>query len=365
MTYEYAIGTDFVFKGLMLTSIDYKELPSGYEHKGYTYKNPISVSEQTGGNEEAELKDHDITEEEYQKHKAAFCNEATFLYRVAFVSGEDRDGKREWVGERLTKEEAKAQFDKDHPGCTPLFFIHGFNTEMGYNLNSVQNDAQPKFDEKNKTSEVKTVVVPIVWPSAGRGLAYFQDRYDNVPKAAEELSAMLPKSIDLNMFQEKNLMAHSMGNWLMRKVANPVLKFQNIIMVAADVRHNLYDTKYIESDADDATDGLNIIGMLDRDSETNEPKGKIYCVHHWGDVRLRQSRIVNRVTRAGSAGIGTRDKFGPGWTDAPENLHPEIRGYTENYDVREELKKAKEDKGEHSYQFFDFAIDYYKDVCKV
>ena len=92
--------------------------------------------------------------------------------------------------------------------------------------------------------------------------------------------------------------------------------------------------------------------------------GKLHCLHNWEDDALQASTGLNILNRAGQAGIGTRDKNIGGWREEPELLHPEIRDHYHNKHVLDELRKINK-KNEHSYQWFDFAIKYYKNDVKL
>jgi len=62
------------------------------------------------------------------------------------------------------------------------------------------------------------------------------NRTDNAPEAAEELGMAFGSILKTtNKFEKKNLLCHSMGNYVLRKAAGKVqgVQFDNIIMVAA------------------------------------------------------------------------------------------------------------------------------------
>jgi hypothetical protein len=96
-----------------------------------------------------------------------------------------------------------------------------------------------------------------------------------------------------------------------------------------------------------------------------KPKGKIYCLYNSSDYALNISSYANWVNRLGEVGIGSRNSCGPGCRGFNEEnlIHPDIYGYTENFNVYKELpwKSYKA----HAYQWMPFAIDYYKQKIKV
>ena len=128
------------------------------------------------------------------------------------------------------------------------------------------------------------------------------------------------------------------------------------------MRHNLFDTKFINRDHAAAKDGLNMIRMMKLNN--GKPVGKIYCLTNWDDGPLQWSTNLNYVNRAGQAGIGTYDKWWGGWGNNTNLLHHEIRGYTQNYDCLPNLR-SKHDKDDHGYMWYQFAIDYYKNTCRI
>lgn len=174
-----------------------------------------------------------------------------------------------------------------------------------------------------------------------------------------------------------------MGNYVLRKAAGKLqgVQFDNIIMVSAvsnfiftiscrscptqnifstfviqDLRHNLFDKKFIDSGS---KDGLYIFRLLKQ--KNGQPVGKIYCAYNGWDYALEQSTGVggNWVTRMGTVGVGTYDSWWYGWGNDVNLLHPEIRGHTENYDAGAKLNGWGDFKA-HSYQWMDFMISYYK-----
>jgi hypothetical protein len=75
-----------------------------------------------------------------------------------------------------------------------------------------------------------------------------------------------------------------------------------------------------------------------------KPKGKIYCLHNKSDFLLSLSSKLHSVTKLGQSGISLK------------TIHPDIDGYTENFNVANENTS----KGDHSYMWADFSIEFYK-----
>jgi hypothetical protein len=345
-----SIGSGFVYDGFAVTSIDYKRAPTAER------PNRITFAEFTPGNESKRLSGDAL-----KKHNEEYEDAATFLRNVKFLTGADEDGKRLFEADKLTVEEAHKAFkEKYGTNVKPLFAIHGFNNEPGYTLHACSK-AQETFDEDIQ----KTAIIPVIWPTYGGSTNYGIDKDDNAPEADKELSMLLKDTlVTANVFKDKNLLCHSLGNRVFRMGAVERVKFDNIFMVSADIRHNIFDKKYIakaENADSDEMQGLRIFRMLSTKAD-GKPKGKIYCVYNGSDYALGLSTGVglNWVNRLGQVGIGSYDSWWPGdWPfDEKRLLHPEIYGYTENFNAYNELPlwnyKA------HSYQWMKFAINFYR-----
>lgn len=314
------------FHGMIVTNIDYTEAPTQSRPKRVTFKGST-----LGGYEGVRMK-------------------AIFIKNLRLL-----DEKNSFEGDQMSVDEAYDFFQENYPGATPLFFTHGYNSEPASILDGV-GKAQIKLGNKH-------VIVPIIWPCEGSFAYYNEDRTDNAPEAADELEMAFGSILKTtNKFKNKNLLCHSMGNYLLRKSAGKLqgLQFDNIIMLAADLRHNLFDIDFIDRSNNDANeDGLKIFRLLKQ--KNCQPVGKIYCVYNGWDYALEQSTGVggNWVTRMGSVGVGTYDKWVGGWGNNEKLLHPEIRGHTENYDAGAKLNGWGDFKA-HSYHWMDFMIDFYK-----
>jgi hypothetical protein len=344
------IGSGFVYDGFAVTSIDYRKAPTPER------PNRITFAEYTWGNEDKA----GFSDDELKKYNEEYEDAATFLKNVKFVSGKDKNGKRLFEADKLTIEEAHKEFKvKYGDDVKPLFALHGFNNEPGVTLD-VCSDAQESFDEGGR----KTAIIPVIWPCYGGFWNYGKDKRRNVPVVAKEMGMLLKDTLAIaNTFKDKNLLCHSMGNRVFRMVANTKVKFDNIFLVAADIRHDIFLKKYIDrADNEDSQEmqGLRIFRMLNTDAEGN-PKGKIYCLYNGYDYALGCSSYVgcNWLNRLGQVGIGAYDSWIPcKWRFNERLIHPDIIGHTENFNVSPHLPcccgKA------HGYQWMKFAIDFYK-----
>ena len=124
-------------------------------------------------------------------------------------------------------------------------------------------------------------LVPVLWPSAGQEfLAYFTDR--GWSKAAGEAllqSTMIPVTETFS----KSVLCHSMGNHVLKYVANEANSlFDNIFMVASNENSVLFNKKYIDGGNQEwRKDGVRITDML-----TKGKGGKIHVVHNKNDPSL-------------------------------------------------------------------------------
>jgi len=291
------------------------------------------------------------------ENKKTLRDEAIFIHNIQYIAGDDKHGKRVYKADKLTVKEAAEKFtEKYGEEAKAFFYIHGNITEAGYVFSSTAK-AQPRF-AKNK-------IVPVIWPSELGNTSYFNNKDTYLPIAVTELNQLLETVETENVFKGKSLICHSLGNYLLRKLAtgggNTNIKFDQIFMVAADVRHNLFDTDYITRN-NGSRDGLNIFKMLNKG-------GKIHVLTNWDDGPLEISTNLggNWLNRLGQAGMGTYDWWWYGWKDDRNLVHPEIRDHYLNLDAGKILQKKgpegdadKHDKDDHGYTWYIFAINYYK-----
>ncbi len=128
-------------------------------------------------------------------------------------------------------------------GCSPFFFVHGFNNEPGYTLGEMMVTAMERFSK-----EKVFYPIPVIWPNYGSRLGY---KYPDQAQYSLEAGANLKKLFDYipqGIFPKKTLMCHSMGNHVIFNGAcgvnlpmfpdgppgpAPGIEFDNIFMVAA------------------------------------------------------------------------------------------------------------------------------------
>ena len=155
-----------------------------------------------------------------------------------------------------------------------ILYIHGYRTTIG--------DALESVDTLNEYLDGKTpgaFVVPIIWPSEEslNLLSGYPQQKADAPGAARALRILLKKLGDANINLPISVMAHSMGNYLLGQFApdadeTPAFVFENIFMVAADIRASTFDA----SEGPEAR-GAGIVRIA---------KNKIHILHNREDKAL-------------------------------------------------------------------------------
>jgi hypothetical protein len=319
-----------------LTSIDYKEEPTTDR------PNRITFSEATTGNEQDTYANDKAA---LDRHNKTYKDAAIFMHNIKHIDGADKDGQRTFEADSISIKDAHKVFDdKYNPNGThvvkPLFVMHGYNNEAGYTLNLCKQK-QEELNRRANGSNKKIVLIPVIWPTIGGALDYVHDRDHNVDEAEKEFKILIGGTIAAtNEFENKSLLAHSMGNQVLRDLALSNVKFDNIFLAAADVRYDLFEKQYIDKGNDAA---LRIYQMLNHNGTF---KGKLYAIFNYWDYALNisDSVAVNNIYRLGQYGI-EKDK-----------LPSAINGnHIENFNARQRLSWGNQ--SAHSYQFESFLLD--------
>lgn len=140
-----------------------------------------------------------------------------------------------------------------------LIFIHGFNVSFKQALES----AAKLKDRYNKLSDglYNPNVFVFSWPSNGQSTEYFNDRYDAEISGYAFARGLMKLSLFLRTTpegvackQKINLIAHSMGNYVLRNALQQAKKisdsaplnriFDNIILTAADEDNDAFEFDY-------------------------------------------------------------------------------------------------------------------------
>eukprot|EP00555_Chaetoceros_dichaeta_P005447 CAMPEP_0198253962 /NCGR_PEP_ID=MMETSP1447-20131203/4337_1 /TAXON_ID=420782 /ORGANISM="Chaetoceros dichaeta, Strain CCMP1751" /LENGTH=335 /DNA_ID=CAMNT_0043939843 /DNA_START=97 /DNA_END=1104 /DNA_ORIENTATION=+ len=130
-----------------------------------------------------------------------------------------------------------------------LFFIHGWHVSCRVAIDTVV--IMNKVNDNEEDSPKRLLVLPIIWAATWDNLSYGDDRNTSAPEAAMDfsgLSTLMSTGLQ-NSSVKKSIIAQSMGNYVLRIFAQnhtgdqPV--FENIFMVAPDVRWDLFNEDYI------------------------------------------------------------------------------------------------------------------------
>jgi len=174
-------------------------------------------------------------------------DEEKFLYNI---KKRDRD-----YYAKSTKNITKVQELLDGHKHHILLYMHGFREDADCALQSCS-----KYNSQDE-AERKYLVVPIVWNTVHNDrivkelLYYNEDRTKCFTTVAPTLKVFLEKMLkdQENWEHEYSLMCHSMGNYILRIVAQILgvhaqgdvdprkAVFENVFMVAADVREDIFD----------------------------------------------------------------------------------------------------------------------------
>jgi len=125
-----------------------------------------------------------------------------------------------------------------------LFYIHGWKTSCRHAIN--QTVKMNNFDSKKSK---KFLVIPVFWAATWNNISYADERKEYAPEAGQDFhDLLLLLSTTMNNCPvKKSVMAHSMGNYVLRIIAEKnTLKpmFEDIFMVAPDVRWDLFDEEF-------------------------------------------------------------------------------------------------------------------------
>lgn len=319
-----------------VTSIDYKKEPTSDR------PNRITFSEATTGNEQEEYKNDKGA---LDRHNKTYEDAAVFMTNIKEI------GRGVFEADSLSIKDGKKAFEekykKDKPNLvvTPLFSIHGFNNLAGTVLKK-SKEKQVELDSRRKDSNDKRIVIiPVIWPNEGNAAYYKHDRDHNVKVSSDEFRRLIGTTVAVaNEFQNKSLLAHSMGNQVMRELASSNVKFDNIFLAAPDVRFDIFEKQYIERDSNNDF-AIRIYRMLEQNGVF---KGKLYVLYNSGDyaLNLSDSVAVNGIYRLGQYGI------------EKSKLPSSISGdHIENFNAGGKLSYSNS--WAHSYQFDGFALDLY------
>lgn len=141
-------------------------------------------------------------------------------------------------------------------GADSLIFIHGFNVSF---VDAIESAAQ--LAEEYATRNYKPNIFVFSWPSDGKVTGYYNDRHDAeasgyaFARGLMKLSGFLKDCKPNQVCHQKvHLMAHSMGNYVLRHALQQAKKisegaslariFDEIILTAADEDNDAFEHHY-------------------------------------------------------------------------------------------------------------------------
>ena len=165
-----------------------------------------------------------------------------------------------------------------------LFYIHGFNSDPTAVFRSCQ---------KYHNAHSRRIVIPVLWADEQAGIfGYLKDKLCNVQPAAHAFARL----VDITYaFPQRSLVCHSMGNFLLRKLARFFAEqvkqgkkkgphFDDIFMVAADVTDRLFDEHQNRSKDRTKNDGLCVLDLA---------KYNVHVLHSSKDLALVARLVPN------------------------------------------------------------------------
>ena len=198
-----------------------------------------------------------------QSAKSKVNRKLTFNYDTVSVSQHlyfcERNGKDDYteVGSKAFFKQLKEL----NGNAQLLFYIHGFNNNMEPDIFENAEELQQLL---NKEEDGLVYVVPIIWPCDDDHIAAFIDDYWDDQEAADAsglaFGRLLGKfddwrnakeQIDIPCLRRINVLAHSMGNRVLKESLKHWAKnysaghmpqmFRNVFMVAADVENEVLE----------------------------------------------------------------------------------------------------------------------------
>mmetsp|Transcript_9155 Transcript_9155/g.10693 ORF Transcript_9155/g.10693 Transcript_9155/m.10693 type:complete len:355 (+) Transcript_9155:65-1129(+) len=296
---------------------------------------------------------------------------AIFLKNIVLSQdSRDKTGKRVFEGIEVGIEEVKRMINLQTAAGKgkPLFCVHGFNTEpeemFKDTVTGSYYQAKHRFETRSNQDGTKFgyYPVPVIWPNSGD----YKEDTEACKKIGAGLRALLNGTESM---VRKSLLCHSMGNKVLCEAAATVngieAKFENIFMVAADIDYDIFHKgPTTTTRMDQSTKKLmakNIFNMLKK-GDNDKPIGKIYVLHSKSDNMLRLSGlVVNSQARLGLLGVKQRKTGFFRYADDDELVVDEYRNYIDNKDCRDFPMEDNFLFKNHSYQFENWAIDFYEE----
>jgi len=194
-------------------------------------------------------------------HNDNYANEFQFLKNIKYCENAGSFDAYRIYGELVSPEEFKTAVTdmleaEGSPYDHVLYSIHGFQTEPKASFEDAHN-----FNKQGVENVGGYLVIPVNWRNRWGLLqtSYEYDRNNLAPMAGEQLARQFDA---FKSSYSASAVVHSMGNYVFRNMAhhvkNPEQIFQNVFMVAADARSDMFGDKFNPAAAADKHGGLRI-----------------------------------------------------------------------------------------------------------
>lgn len=230
--------------------------------------------------------------------KITFAKDNRVDQSIYFCQRESENNYQEIGGDKFFSE---IKFGKS---SDILFFIHGFNTQPEGAF-KITEKLTKFFQQKSKNSD-QVLVIPLIWP-CGDQVGIIRDYFDDQQAADASAFAFMrllemffawrvkEDQLDQPCTKRINVLAHSMGNRVLRGAIDRVVRyyqqqgmpliFRNIFMVAADV---------VNESLEPGQDGESI----------PESTRNVLVYYAADDFALRSSKVANLKNNIASRRLG-------------------------------------------------------------
>ena len=266
---------------------------------------------------------------EFDKNIVGERNDADALF-LKDVTKREVDGVMVYTGTAVSNMGAEIDAVAKKRGASHcLLCVHGYTNTPGSVFDLVRTMNQ-------HYEGTKAFALPVVWPA--ERVDYFGQKQD-APGAAKGLRSLVPGVMSATT--PISVLCHSMGNYVLNKFPphedeDVRFQFDNIFMVAADVRATTFDV------GDSEKAGPGILRIC---------KKKVHVLWHWWDMALLGRRLLN----CGRIALG---KVGKQYSEEKLVGDGAQLIFRECADFNKELEGAAYWTG-HGYHVTPGALDYY------
>lgn len=198
---------------------------------------------------------YDGQETFFNFYSDTFENEFNFFKEVQFCPDAGTGSAYRIYGTKVSPQEFKAEVKKfldssqglyDHV----LYAVHGFQNDPKNSFDQGYNFISKYAENKTNATNAGYLPIPVCWRNKWGAyvVSYDYDRNNFAPVAGKALAS------GFDVFDSSynaSLVAHSQGNYVLRVMAQnfpdtikPKQVFENIFMVAADARSDMFSTEF-------------------------------------------------------------------------------------------------------------------------